>query len=281
MKIIFSRKGFDSGYGGLPNLILPDGRLLFFPIPDKLSKIKYRDIKTPLECYSNLFEVLEDLNVKKIKEYYNAHLDPDLYFGSIPREHLWRPLFGQEGIALRHLQKQDVGKGDLFLFFGRFQKTIWDKKKIVYDKSEKDIHILFGYFCIGEIVDLGKPIPSEYSWVKYHPHIHSMKTPNNIFIASKTFKINNTRFDGAKVFDNYSEKLRLSIYNNTKRVWKLPKWFYPFDHGRPPLTYHLKQARWRLNEDYTELQSADKGQEFVLDVDFYPEWEKWALQLLS
>jgi len=281
MKIIFSRKGFDSGYGGLPNLILPDGRLLLFPIPDKLSKIKYKDIKTPLEGYSNLFELLNDLNAKKIKVDYNAHLDPDLYFNSIPRENEWRPLFGQEDKALRHIQKQGVGKGDLFLFFGRFQKTIWDKKRIAYDKTEKDIHILFGYFSIGDIVDLCKPIPSEYNWIKYHPHLQSMKTPNNIFIASKTVTINGTQFDGAKVFDKYSDKLRLSVYDKTKRMWKLPKWFYPFNQGRPPLTYHLNQARWWLHDDYTELQSVDKGQEFVLDAFFYPEWKRWVTELLS
>ena len=195
MKIILSRKGLDSGYGGIPNLILPDGRLLFFPIPDKLSMIRYKDIKIFLDGYSNLFELLSDLNANRIKENHNAHLDPDLYYNSIPRENEWRPLFGQEYSALRHLQKQGVTKGDLFLFFGRFQKTKWNEKRIVYDKTEKDIHILFGYFSIGDIVDLSKPIPHKYEWVSYHPHMQSIKTPNNIFIASKTFTINHKKFE--------------------------------------------------------------------------------------
>lgn len=33
MKIILSRKGFDSSYGGYPSPILPDGSLLSIPIP--------------------------------------------------------------------------------------------------------------------------------------------------------------------------------------------------------------------------------------------------------
>jgi len=281
MRIIISRKGFDSRNGKLPNLILPDGRLLFFPIPDKFSGIKYKDIKTSVDGYENLYELLKDLNATKIKEHYTAHLDPDLYANSLPREKGWKPLFGQEGKVLRHLQKEGVGIGDLFLFFGRFQHTIWDGDRIAYDKSQQDVHILFGYFCIGDIVDLNKPIPSEYQWIKYHPHFQSAETPNNIFIASKKFTINNTKFDGAKVFDKYSDKLRLSVYDKTKKYWKLPKWFYPFLSGKPPLTYHLDKDRWLLYDDYTVLQSVDIGQEFVLNCDFYPEWEKWVIELLS
>jgi hypothetical protein len=33
MKVILSRKGFDSEYGGIASPILPDGTLLSLPIP--------------------------------------------------------------------------------------------------------------------------------------------------------------------------------------------------------------------------------------------------------
>jgi len=33
MKVILSRKGFDSGYGGFPSPVLPDGTMLSLPIP--------------------------------------------------------------------------------------------------------------------------------------------------------------------------------------------------------------------------------------------------------
>jgi hypothetical protein len=44
MRIIFSRKGFDSSSGGVPSPIFPDGRMLSLPIPDRLSRIAYADI---------------------------------------------------------------------------------------------------------------------------------------------------------------------------------------------------------------------------------------------
>ncbi|MBA3801209.1 MAG: hypothetical protein H0X18_19410 [Geodermatophilaceae bacterium] len=44
MKLILSRKGFDSAAGGCPSPILEDGSMLSLPIPDRTSPIRYRDI---------------------------------------------------------------------------------------------------------------------------------------------------------------------------------------------------------------------------------------------
>ena len=44
MKVILSRKGFDSQYGGMPSPILPDGTMLSLPIPSKDDNIKYSDL---------------------------------------------------------------------------------------------------------------------------------------------------------------------------------------------------------------------------------------------
>ena len=44
MKIILSRKGFDSGSGGCPSPIFPDGSLMSLPIPDKKSQVTYGEI---------------------------------------------------------------------------------------------------------------------------------------------------------------------------------------------------------------------------------------------
>jgi len=63
-------------------------------------------------------------------------------------------------------------------------------------------------------------------------------------------------------------------------VWRLPTWFFPED-GRKPLTYHPRIESWGLGEDHTLLQSACRGQEFVLDVDQYPEAVSWACGLIS
>ncbi len=42
MKIIISRKGFDSGSGGYPSPILPSGELCSLPIPEPMPDIQSR-----------------------------------------------------------------------------------------------------------------------------------------------------------------------------------------------------------------------------------------------
>lgn len=44
MKVILSRKGFDSGYGGWASPILPDGRMLSLPIPASNGLVSYDDL---------------------------------------------------------------------------------------------------------------------------------------------------------------------------------------------------------------------------------------------
>ena len=39
MKVIISRKGFDSGYGGMPSPILPDGTMISMPIPSPATRL--------------------------------------------------------------------------------------------------------------------------------------------------------------------------------------------------------------------------------------------------
>jgi Nucleotide modification associated domain 3 len=56
-------------------------------------------------------------------------------------------------------------------------------------------------------------------------------------------------------------------------TWQLPRWFAPC--GRPALSYHSKAARWTDCATSTRLQSVGRGQEFVLDVDEYPEARAW------
>ena len=44
MKIILSRKGFDSSTGKVPSPVFPDGTMISLPIPDRSSTIAYKDI---------------------------------------------------------------------------------------------------------------------------------------------------------------------------------------------------------------------------------------------
>lgn len=54
MKVILSRKGFDSQYGGMPSPILPDGTLLSLPIPSKEDTTKYTDLTWNGKSYYEL-----------------------------------------------------------------------------------------------------------------------------------------------------------------------------------------------------------------------------------
>lgn len=65
MKIILSRKGFDSSYGGYPSPILPEGRLLSFPIPDPNSPIKYCDLQ--VNSNTTVLNLINDLIGEEIE----------------------------------------------------------------------------------------------------------------------------------------------------------------------------------------------------------------------
>ena len=59
MKVILSRKGFDSKAGGVPNPILPDGTLLSFPIPAKIDQLTYQDLQYEGVAYSDILTQLK------------------------------------------------------------------------------------------------------------------------------------------------------------------------------------------------------------------------------
>lgn len=71
MKIILSRKGFDSANGGIVSPIMEDGTLISFPIPSD-DKDTFDDL---IYCDQPYSKILEDL---KYKGSPNCHIDPDL-----------------------------------------------------------------------------------------------------------------------------------------------------------------------------------------------------------
>src|SRR5690242_14094249 len=139
MKIIFSRKGFDSESGKVPSPIFPDGRLLSLPIPDD-DGVSYAKIAFKLKTYTTLSPIVADLVGKRKDRPTRAHLDPDLRREAFPRGRGWRPLFGQAGAAQRHLANQGVGTGDLFLFFGWFRHTQWHQERLRFIPGAPNLH---------------------------------------------------------------------------------------------------------------------------------------------
>ena len=72
MKIILSRKGFDSSNGGCPSPIMPDGTLLSMPIPS-YDAASYDDLWYNGEKYSDIMKQL-----KPKANFENCHVDPDI-----------------------------------------------------------------------------------------------------------------------------------------------------------------------------------------------------------
>ena len=282
MKIIFSRKGFDSSSGGKPSPIFPDGKMLSLPIPDGESNISYKDIFW--EGF-NVGEIVESLSQGKIRAHDGAHLDPDLNSSSIERHKNWQPIFGQAGSAQGHLHKQGISSGDLILFFGLFQDAIIENGKLKLDTISLPRHIIWGWFQIENIFAVSD-IESEidFQWAHYHPHFHSVTDNlNTIYLAKKyldTPGLAQNSIKGAGVFPYYLNKLQLTAPDKKVSVWKLPGWMYPKDEVTA-LTYHSNASRWRKQEDHCLLRTVGRGQEFVLNCVYYPDAINWVNQLIT
>ena len=152
MKIILSRKGFDSANGGIVSPIFEDGTMVSFPIPsddeDTYDSLYYNGIQ-----YS---QILRDLRYKGGD---HCHLDPDLDLGR-RRERIdgWFPAFGQRNAAAAYLKNIGVAQGDIFLFFGNFHFVEYQNGTYRYlrDRSDfyrgKDLQVIWGYLQVGEII---------------------------------------------------------------------------------------------------------------------------------
>lgn len=281
MKIILSRKGFDSSAGGVPNPLFADGRLLSLPIPDALSPIAYGDI---VHSEGNLGDVVEMLTRQRILPHHGAHLDPDLRVDALPRLPGWRPMLGQYGAAQSHLRNQGVGPGDVFLFFTVFQPVERVKGVYQWQRQIPPIHALWGWLQVDEVLDVsdGQPVP--YAWAAYHPHCYRNDKANNAIYTARqhlTLGDEKTQLPGASVFPFLQPELQLTAVESTKpTLWELPSWFYP-EAGKKPLTYHANINRWQREGARTLLQSVYRGQEFVLDSREYPEAVGWVEGLIS
>lgn len=179
MKIILSRKGFDSSNGGCASPIMPDGTLLSMPIPssdtDSFSDLCWNDTK-----YS---EILSDLHPNKA--YGGCHIDPDIRANNrVAQIRNWSPAFGQKGAAQGVLKNAGVEAGDIFLFFGWFRHVERTDKGYRYVRKNSgdfytcaDMNIIYGYMQVGEILTNPDKI-AKYSW---HPHSSKrrLSSPSN------------------------------------------------------------------------------------------------------
>jgi hypothetical protein len=199
-----------------------------------------------------------------------THLDPDLDRTARARRRGWRPAFGQDSAAQRHLERQGVGVGDLFLFFGWFRDVEQSGGKYRYVGGTRDRHVIFGWLRVGQVLRVGPDAVPE--WLRDHPHAVRDDAPfNTIYLADGP--------GGGGVFPTFCSELQLTEAGEKRRSrWHLPSDFHP--GARTPLTYHGSKSRWEADGDRCRLQSVAKGQEFVIDLSQYPGVQRWAEALL-
>lgn len=284
MKIILSRKGFDSSTGKVASPILPSGKLCSLLIPETLvgaDPLPYHDI---LFDGQSLGTLVRDLTLGKITGDMPAHLDPDLNSASVPRLPGWKAIFGQVGAAERHLQHQDVKKGDVFLFYGWFRRVEQCSGIYRYMPGAPDLHVIFGWLQIEQRVPAAQ-WSSLPAWAANHAHCrraHPLAL-ESLYISSDRLTLPGVTLNlpGASIFPHYHPSLCLTSQqsDNSRRYWRLPRWMAPTG-GRSALTYHPNPLIWETKEDHVLLKSAGRGQEFVLDCDAYPEAIAWIANLI-
>jgi len=252
MKIILSRKGFDSSYGGQASPILPDGTLLSLPIPLKKDKHHYTQLKYKDKSYYDIICELKDKPA--VKDYYTCHLDPDIRPDVIERAEGWSALFGQSDSAEGHLRNNNIGPGDLFLFFGWFRETEIINWRLQYKKDAPDLHVVYGYMEIGMKYDDYSQFPAH---AMYHSHAseNRLNKKNCIYEAADRLSIDPSK-PGAGTF-NFKKELVLTKEVESRSRWLLPDFFKDVK-----ISYHSENS---FKDGY--FDSAKKGQEFVIEPD--------------
>lgn len=284
MKLIFSRKGFDSKYGGMPSPILPDGQLLSLPIPSSKDKTTFAHLNVDKKL---LRPILSDLGRGRFSLDSAVHLDPDLDRMRDLQQSGWRPCLGQSGSAQGHLARQGIAPGDLFLFFGwhrriEKQQGIWR-----YAPKSPDLHVLFGWLEVDKILkivsDRANSIDS-HPWISDHPHVASPDKYDNelntLYVGRDRSNITSKASHGGGLFKTFSSDLQLTEEGRTRSHWLLPKWFMPTG-SKPSLSSHSNPNRWQPAGKMVRLATVAIGQEFVIDSQSYPKLEGWASKIIQ
>jgi hypothetical protein len=277
VKIILSRKGVDSSAGGFASPVLPDGTLLPIAIPDKRSPLCYRDIKSP----AGVGRMVKHLSNNRVNSWDRVHLDPDLNEASVARAEKFQAAFGQCGAAQSHLASHQIGRGDVFLFFGWYRQVEYIKRRWRYVKNAPDQHIIFGWMQVDKVLPVESLLTNkQFPSLQQHPHCFgAFSGDNTIYTAPKKLGFNK-KVTGAGCFPSLHHTLVLTAPDRSRSVWRVPDWMHP--QGRSSvLSYHNDLSRWSSGCDGTLLRSAARGQEFVLDTNDYPEALVWLNSLFE
>ncbi|MFC3098165.1 Nmad3 family putative nucleotide modification protein [Alteraurantiacibacter palmitatis] len=187
MKIVLSRKGFDSTAGGGPSPIV-GGVPISLPIPAGRGR--------PGTSYAALGMADHALRASRGRVTGDdlAHHDP-LFTAD------GRCALGQCGAAQAHLEKRGVGPGDLFLFFGLFRA-----------EGAAPHHRIFGWMFVEDVVRVGDPAMASLAALN-HPHALAAHGSNDAI----------WRGPGGRARTAHPE-LQLSASDSRPSLWRVPEW---------------------------------------------------------
>lgn len=222
MRIILSRKGFDTSAGGGPSPIV-NGVPLSLPIPDTkgLSRTTYGAL--------GFGEHAAKASRGRIGAADLCHHDPMFLADG-------RCVFGQVGAAQTHLERQGVGLGDVFVFFGLFAE----------EQTGELHHRIFGYLRVEAMHALRDGPPADMVALA-HPHALGMHGSNDVIWSGE-----------GRTAARASDALRLTVPGSPPSLWRRPEWL-----RRGGLSYHDRSDRWLR---CGKLRSVARGQEFVADI---------------
>ena len=272
MRIILSRKGFDSAAGGCPSALL-DGRPVSFPIPTRQpSPTRYGNLT------KDIATLITDLTKGRITRDQTCHLDPDLDAAALPRLRGWRGALGQVSTAQTHLANHRVAPGDLFLFWGLFRAASRSGGGGRWQFTGPTEHRIFGWLQIDEILAVGEdPTPAlkKHPWLASHPHLATGWNKNNtVYVARDELAIPTVRAS-LPGFGLFRTGVRLTAATSPQpSTWTAPAWLNPLTGGTG-LTYHPRE-RWSADNT---LRAAARGQEFIADLGECTEALDWLAQL--
>lgn len=205
MRVIFSRKGFDSASGGGASPVI-DGRPVSLPIPaGAVSRTRYADL--------GLADHAENASRGRVQAADLCHHDPMFLPGDAC-------LFGQCGAAQTHLANRGVGRGDVFLFFGLFRD----------EATGEPHHRIFGYLEVAERIDLAQCDAATLAELRAfdHPHAIAMHARNDAIYRGP-----------GRLAASAPEALRLTVPGGPPSLWRRPEWL-----RRGGLSYHDRADRW-------------------------------------
>jgi len=289
MKVVLSRKSMDSQYGGLPSPIFDteygDKRFYPLPIPFEPSTVEYKDIQL-FDSFS-VDDFINDV-APNFKHPKTCHLDPDIRQSSLKTRPVgWQRAFGQVKQAQAHLERHEIGIGDVFLFFGWFQFAEFKNGKFSYkpDLYPNGFHAIYGYLQVDKVF---KPNTQNIpKWLNGHPHVkhkgegYFSGDNNTIYVAKDFFDYDKDGYinkNGACNFVYKNDLILTKSGQKNRTIWELPSNINPSNGIE--LSYNPFN-RWSLENNTSILNSAGRGQEFIFTKDPNGEVEKWCYNLIK